>query len=78
MELREREFIDLSKYPVERRRKLFTRLRIRDDTFCVVYRTEYGYQTSHNMWFSSHSDMLKILKNAAYKERTVINNLGRM
>lgn len=78
MELREREYVDLSRYSVDRRRQIFPSFSFDNRTHCIVYRTPYGSFIHATENTAAHYDMLRALKNACYKERTVINNLGRM
>lgn len=78
MELNEKEFIDLSAYSVDRRRQILPSFSFDNSTYCIVYRTLYGSFIYHSYNAEDSYDMLRALKNADYKERKAVNNLGEM
>lgn len=78
MELNEKEFIDLSAYSVDRRRQILPSFAFDNRTHCIVYRTPFGSFIHATESPAAHYDMLRALKNADYKERKAVTNLGRM
>lgn len=79
MELKNKEFVDLSKYSIDKRKRMFPSRHFGEALYCIVFRNPHGCFTLQYDSIQVYEHSLNDLKDNDYKEiRVGCNNLGRM
>lgn len=79
MELKYSEYVDLSKFTVDKRKQLFPSKYFDNNKYCIVFRNSYGYFVMQFACVANYKQALKELKDDRFEEVNAgCNNLGEM